>query len=198
MSAIRALKPNVTGEEAIHRFRPSGVWSYLGSLSRGPLRLLADVYVPFRLFRVEIRNGPSRQSLLLGLDAVRGELDPYRFDVLPTEAELIEIETRNRPEAMLDPVRSRELIIEKAQRLAFSSGFFRIRNLQICAQLIPFDLHVPYWLGFYGAGARAHVSVLDAVRRRFEGAKARQFFCDWLADGQADSRRLSSAGNFQS
>jgi hypothetical protein len=41
-------------------------------------------------------------------------------------------------------------------------------------------LHVPYWLGFYG-NAAARCRVLNAVRRRIEGAKASALFESWLA-----------------
>ena len=42
------------------------------------------------------------------------------------------------------------------------------------------DLHLPYWLAFYGEDA-ARCRVMDAVRRRIEGAKASAFFEEWLA-----------------
>jgi hypothetical protein len=41
-------------------------------------------------------------------------------------------------------------------------------------------LHVPYWLGFYG-NAALRCRVLNAVRRRMEGAKASALFESWLA-----------------
>jgi hypothetical protein len=40
---------------------------------------------------------------------------------------------------------------------------------------------MPYWLGFYGADGALRCRVLDAVRRRMEGAKARALFEHWLA-----------------
>jgi len=46
--------------------------------------------------------------------------------------------------------------------------------------LEPIELHVPYWLGFYG-NAAARCRVLNAVRRRMEGAKASALFESWLA-----------------
>ena len=62
---------------------------------------------------------------------------------------------------------------------------YRLRAPQILVQHEPMDLHVPYFLGFYGSGdgeSIARLRVLDAVRRRFEGAKARTLFEGWLAD----------------
>lgn len=181
MATIRSLKPNVTREEAIEQLSPGGLRGLLGYLGNGPLRSVATVYVPFRLYRVEIVNGPRRQSLLLAVDAVCGWLDPYRFDKLPDESEQIEIDTRNRPEAVLDVSRGVEALTQKVRRLVYSSGFFSIRDLSICPQFIPLDLHVPYWVGFFGREGHARLAVLDAVRRRLEGAKAREFFYLWLS-----------------
>jgi hypothetical protein len=45
---------------------------------------------------------------------------------------------------------------------------------------VPLDLHVPYWIGLYGTTAVRRLRVLDAVRRRFEGGKARALFEAWL------------------
>jgi hypothetical protein len=44
----------------------------------------------------------------------------------------------------------------------------------------PVELHVPYWLGFYGNKV-ARCRAMDAVRRRIEGAKATALFESWIA-----------------
>ncbi len=44
-------------------------------LAMGRLRAVADVYLPFRLHRVEVVNCGIRQTRFFGLDAVRGDLD---------------------------------------------------------------------------------------------------------------------------
>jgi len=46
---------------------------------------------------------------------------------------------------------------------------------------MPVELHLPYWLAFYGSNGAAKCRVMDAVRRRIEGAKAASFFEEWLA-----------------
>jgi hypothetical protein len=181
MATIRSLKPKVTREEAIEQFSPGGLRGLLGYLGKGPLRSVATVYVPFCLYRVEVVNGPRRQSLLLAVDAVCGWLDPYRFDKLPEESEQIEIETRNRPEAVLDARRAGEVLTEKVRRLVYSSGFFRISDLSICPEYVPLDLYIPYWVGFFGREEHVRLNVIDAVRGRQEGAKAREFFYLWLS-----------------
>jgi len=143
--------------------------------------MVATVYVPYRLFRLEIMNGSRRDTFLLAVDTVSGQLDPYRFVSAPEPSGLVEVETRNYPEALVADNVAGEIAKEKARRLIFSSGFFRIRNFSIRSEAEGVPFHVPYWIGFFGAGERANLSVLDAVRRRVEGSKARQFFRDWLA-----------------
>jgi hypothetical protein len=41
------------------------------------------------------------------------------------------------------------------------------------------------WIGFYDAGGRVRLRVLDAVRETFEGGKAQAFFHDWLSGEEA-------------
>jgi hypothetical protein len=57
-----------------------------------------------------------------------------------------------------------------------------VRNLEVRPRRLPVDLHIPYWLAFYGEGDRARLRVMDAVRRQMEGAKARALFEDWMLD----------------
>ncbi len=180
MARIRSLRANVTRDEAFEQFAAGSLAGLWRRLRLGPLRSLADVYVPFRLFTVEIRNGPRRETRFLAVDAVGGTLDPYGFHAIPGGKDFTEVETTNRLPAKLDESRLREVAIERTRRQLYSQGFFRIRELAISAEPVTGDLYVPYWIGFFGRGDRAHVVVLDAVRRRFEGAKARTLFEEWL------------------
>jgi hypothetical protein len=72
------------------------------------------------------------------------------------------------------------LLRQKVLRVIFQQGFFKIRDLKLEIALEPVELHVPYWLGFYG-NTTARCRVMDAVRRRIEGAKASALFESWLA-----------------
>jgi len=180
MTTIYSLRPNVTRAEAIEMLRGTGIARLL-SIRAGTLRSVADVYVPFRLYQAHVTNGRSRQSCCFALDAVSGALDPYEFECLPDPSELLRVETRNRPEPVLEEAQARKLLADKLRRLIFQRGFFRIRDLQIRAELVSCDLHIPYWIGFYGANEAVRLRVIDAVRGRFEGAKARAFFESWLA-----------------
>jgi hypothetical protein len=178
--SFRSLKPNVTHNEAVETFRGRGPGAFLTRLRNGALRCVADVYVPFRLYRVEISNGAAAQRHWFALDAVNGMLDLYEFARVPDEAETTNIESGNRVPASLEEAPGHELLREKVLRAVFQQGFFHVRAPKIEPVLEPVELHVPYWLGFYGAEPSVRCGVLDAVRRRLEGAKARAFFEAWL------------------
>ena len=183
MARIRSLKANVTREEAMQQFS-SGMFDFLRETTSGPLRSVADFYIPFRLFQIEILNGGRRDQRIFGLDAVNGSLDLYHFEQLPGERELTYMETRNCSEVLLGE-EGNQIVIAKVQRLLFSTGFFRVRNLQITAEPVAGEIYVPYWVGFRGRGSRARLAVIDAVRRKPEGAKVRQLLRAWLTSIRA-------------
>lgn len=180
MARIRSLKPNVTREEAIEQFSSDGVAGLLRNAVFGPLRSVAEFYIPFHLFQVEIVNRGKRDQRIFGLDAVNGSLDLYHFEQLPGLPDVIFLESRNCAQALLDEEHAQDVIIAKVRRLLFSSGFFRIRDLHISAEPVAGEIHIPYWVGFRGRGMGARLAVLDAVRRRVEGAKVRHLLEQWL------------------
>jgi hypothetical protein len=184
MARIRSLRPNVTREEATQQFS-SGLLDFLRGTTFGPLRSVADFYIPFQLFQVEILNGGKRDQRFFGLDAVNGTLDLYHFEQLPEEREVRYLETRNYAEALLGEAEAGKIVIAKVQRLLFSTGFFRVRSLRISAEPVPGEICVPYWVGFRGRGVRARLTVIDAVRRKPEGAKVRQLLQAWLTSIRA-------------
>ena len=145
-----------------------------------PLRSVADVYVPLYLFQVEIENRGAQHNSVLGLDAVAGTMDPYRFDKVPDGDETFELHTRNWLSATLQLEDAERLLLGKVQRYMYQQGFFRLREVRTTLRVVPTNLHIPYWLGFYGAEERAKIAVIDAVRRSREGAKARTMFESWL------------------
>ena|SRR6266571_6287887 len=181
MARIRSLRPNVTRDEAMQQFSPGGAVDFARSLLFGPVRSVADVYIPFRLFQVEIINAGKREQEFLGLDAATGILDLYHFDQVPPASHVIVMETRNCPPARLEDTQATELLLAKFRRVLFSRGFFRLRSLEISAVPLPGEIHIPYWVGFRGYGNAARMEVIDAVRRRFEGAKVRRVLQEWLA-----------------
>ncbi len=181
MARIRCLKANVSREQALQHFS-SGLAARLSQAAFGPLRSVADFYIPFRLFHIEVVNAGQRELSLLALDAVDGSLDPYRLEQLPGEGDVMPLETRNCAEPLLDEAEARKIIITKVERLLFSRSFFRVRDLSISAEPVAGEIYVPYWIGFRGRGARPHFTVLDALRRRPEGAKLRRLLQEWLTE----------------
>lgn len=118
---------------------------------------------------------------LFAMDAVDGSLDLFEFPELPSRQQLVTTDTRNRLEPSLSIGAASELLREKALRLIFRQGFFKVREASLNFVRRPDIVHLPYWLGFYCSGEIVRCRVMDAVRRRIEGAKASAFFEQWLA-----------------
>jgi hypothetical protein len=177
---IQALKPNVTQQEALRQFSGFGFSALYWRVRSGPLRRLADVYVPYRLYRVQYNIGRTPHASLFAMDAVNGSLDLFTFPRVPAAQNLVSIHTRNYIAPSLQSSSAEALLHQKVLRVIFQQGFFKLRDLKLEIALEPLELHVPYWLGFYG-NANLRCRVLDAVRRRIEGAKASAFFEAWLA-----------------
>jgi len=112
------------------------------------LRAVAELYIPFRLFRVQIVNRGVSAERLVALDAVSGTLDLYQFEHLPAEAETVPIETRNCPSPNFRTPPPSNWWSAKLRRILYSRGFFRMRDLQITAVPLEGEIHIPYWLGF--------------------------------------------------
>lgn len=180
VETIRSLRPSLSREEALLQLRRPGLTGLIRSLRDGSLLSVADFYIPFRLYRLKIRNGARTEEKLFGLDSVQGNFDLFSFDSVPQSQDLIDIETRNHPRPCLEEERANQLVIEKVRRIIFGSGFFRIRDLTLHAEPVPLDLHIPYWLGFCGSKDNLRLVVMDAVRCQIEGAKVRNFIHEWL------------------
>jgi len=176
---ICSLKANVTREEAIAQFTARGATRLIRTLSAGPLRSVAELYLPFRLFRARIVNRGALEERLVAIDAVAGALDLFQFDHLPTAHETVTLETRNHPAAQLSDAVAGERLVAKLRRVAYSRGFFRLQGLAITDEPVS-ELHVPYWIAFRGSNRHARIAIIDAVRRRFEGAKMRGLVETWL------------------
>jgi hypothetical protein len=177
-NSIKTLKPNVSKEEALRTFSAAGFSGLYWRMRTGPLRRIAEVYVQYFLFRV--KYGPARPRLF-AMDAVDGSLDLFEFPHIPGDPELLPVQGRNRLKAALAEERAAELLREKALRVIFQQGFFKLREHRLEINREPCELHLPYWLGFYGNDGAVRCRVMDAVRRRIEGAKASAFFEQWLA-----------------
>jgi hypothetical protein len=178
--SIRTLKPNVSQSEALACFSAAGFSALYWRVRGGPLRRIADVYVPFSLYTVRYKMAGAVRSRVFAMDAVHGSLDLFQFPRVPQAAEFITVATRNFLPVALSAARAEELLRHKVLRVIFQQGFFKLRDPQLQITNEHVELHIPYWLGFYGNHA-VKCRVLDAVRRRFEGAKACAFFEECLA-----------------
>lgn len=177
---IQTLKPNVTQHEALRTFSSAGLTTLYWRVRCGPLRRIADVYVPYWLYRVQYNMGRATHRTLFAIDAVNGSLDLFSFPRIPDARDLISVHTQNYVAPSQQSSGAEALLRQKVLRVIFQQGFFKVRDLNLQMAREPLELHVPYWLGFYGHSV-AHCRVLNAVRRRMEGAKASALFETWLA-----------------
>jgi hypothetical protein len=180
-SAIRTLRPNVTQDEAVHTFSALGLSALYWRMRSGPLQKIAGAYVPFRFYRIRYELGRTTYTRLFALDVVDGSLDLFEFPRIPEERELLSIDSRNCLAPALPEERAVGLLRERVLRIVFQQGFFKLRELRLDITREPCEIYLPYWLGFYGDERTVRCRVLDAVRRRIEGAKASAFFEQWLA-----------------
>jgi hypothetical protein len=178
--SIRTLRPRVTRDQAVDAFS-RGVVGVVRRLALGPLRSIADIYVPFRLYRVTIGHAARRQILVVGLESVAGILDLYRFDNVPEASEIAEVCTGNRVDAAISDAAARDRLAARIKRMTYQRvGFLAAGRFQLEIEPLDTLLHVPYWAGFFGRGDAASLVVMDAVRRQIEGAKAGRLIGDWL------------------
>jgi hypothetical protein len=176
---ISALRPKVTREHAVAMLS-RGVLGTARRMVLGPLRSVAEIYVPFRVYRV---TGRGRRAALLAIDAVTGELDLYHFDSIPDSTLLADVRTLNRIPAQLSIDANRDLLQDRMKRLTYQRvGFLAAPRFAVKVEPIGPTLHVPYWVGFFGSGEVAAPVVIDAVRRQVEGAKARRLVVGWLTE----------------
>lgn len=173
--AIRALPANVCEQEAIELL--SGGFA---SLFRPGLRRVASVYLPFQLFEVTVDDSPTIVQPF-AIDLLEGNLDAYGFESdWPT---LEDVNTRNRARNLLSLEAACGKALDRARRLIYQNGFFRLRNPGISVRCAGEVFHVPYWVGFYGDDSWLRIAVIDAVRRRREGAKVVEAITSWLRGG---------------
>jgi hypothetical protein len=177
---IQTLKSNVTQQEALRTFSGTGLGTLYWKMRSGPLRRIADSYLPYWLYRVQYNLGRAAHSTLFAIDAVNGSLDLFTFPSVPATSDLVSVQTRNHLAPSLPQSSAEALLRQKVLRVIFQQGFFKVRDLNLQVSAEPLELHIPYWLGFYGRTA-ARCRVLNAVRRRMEGAKASALFESWLA-----------------
>jgi hypothetical protein len=180
LSSIQSLRPKVSQSDALRKFTAAGPAGLLRALRLGPLQRIAQVYVPFYLYRVDYDLGREHQARLFAIDVVDGSLDLFEFPAAPKPADLSQVETRNALPTNLTDDAAQELLREKVLRVIFQQGFFKLRDAQMTFRREPLDLHLSYWLAFHGK-ENVRCRVLDATRNKIEGAKASALFESWLS-----------------
>ena len=183
MPTIQTLRSTLTHPAAERMLAPGGLKGQLLRWSRGDVRALAEIYIPYRLYRVAIDDRGARTSRYYAIDAASAVLDPYEFYGVP---DFDETSSRNVIVPVVPESTTRERAIEKLRRKLYSSGFFRLRNPSLTAELSVEEFYVPYWAGFFGVDHQLKVTVVDAVRHSVEGAKVRRIIQDWLLQRRAD------------
>ena len=162
---IRALRPAVDREHAVDLFARGLV----GSARRvvlGPLRSVADVYLPFRLYQVTVERGVNREACILGLDSITGALDLYRFDGVPSAPDVIQVCTGNHPEPAVSARSALDILESRVKRMAYQRFGFMSGRIRVDMTAIEGELHVPYWVGFFGRGEAASMPAIMAASRR--------------------------------
>jgi hypothetical protein len=180
-TSIVALRANVTQEDAVREFSSRRLSSMYWRMTAGRLQRIAEAYVPYQFYEVSYVMARAPLKRLFAMDVVDGSLDLFEFPQLPSPQQLVTTETRNCVESSLPTGAADKLLREKALRVVFQQGFFKVRETSLKFVRLPDIVHLPYWLGFYSSGAIVRCRVMDAVRRRIEGAKASAFFEQWLA-----------------
>lgn len=137
--------------------------------------------MPFRLYRARYAMNKERIHRIFAMDVVDGSLDLFEFRAVPEEQEFVTVQTRNCLPGKLNEENAEQILRDKVLRIVFQQGFFKLREASLEIEALPVEIHLPYWLGFYGASNALRCRVMDAVRRRIEGAKASAFFEQWLA-----------------
>lgn len=181
---ISILKSNMSSDQAIRKLMPPGLRGVLRRCWNGNVLGLADVYIPYRLYKVTMDDRRLQTTRYYAVDAATGALDAYEFQVPPPDQMFVEVATRNCHPVRLDEIRTRQLAVHRVRRSVFSKGMFRLSDPVFAAELLRRDFYIPYWLGFYGERQNLKVVVLNAVRQTYEGSKVCRLVENWLKEIQ--------------
>lgn len=179
---IRSIQSEVTHELAWQRLSSAGASGILRRWMTGRLLGIADIYIPYHLYKVQMDDRRVSTRRLLAVDALSGNLDPFEFAESPMQDRCVHVETRNYLPVQLSEAETHTLALAKFRRLLFSAGFFRLAKPEIAIELIEPALYIPYWAGFYGEEQSVRILALDAVRGTIEGSKVTNSVKAWLLE----------------
>lgn len=192
---FRSLQRRMGRDLAWRRLKPSGPAGLLLGWFLGPVNGIAEIYLPYRMYKVVVTDSRVKSTHCIAVDAAAGTLDPYEFPALPEPAAWEDVTSSNVHPAALEESQTRRIAVERTRRLFFSRGFFRLQSPQITAEWLGPEFYIPYWTGFYGDKHNVRIKVLDAVRQTVEGGKVRQLITRWLLQAQAEASVSVPAGH---
>lgn len=169
-------------EAALRNLSTSGLRGIVRRCLSGPARAIAEIYIPYRLYKITLNDRRLKSIPFYAVDAATGDLDPYEFAAPPEPHSWMEVETCNAHPVRLEENQTKNIVTEKVRRLMYSRGFFRLASPTITAELVQGEFHIPYWAGFYGDEQNIKVTVLNAVRQTMEGSKLRRLVETWLLE----------------
>ena len=140
---MAALRAKVSREEALGAFQSGWLAAMARMMVAGPLRSVAEAFVPFRLFRMMVADRDRMKEKFLAIDAVEGSLDLYGFDAVPTEPELVRVASRNVLPAVASVARCAELVEDRVRRMVYQRGFFQARGVRNVVEYTGSEFCVP-------------------------------------------------------
>ena len=171
------------------RQTPAGVFKRPGwrplywRMTAGSLQRIAVAYMPYQFYRSALRMARAPQMRFVRHGCVDGSLDLFEFPRLPGVPTLVTV-AHPQP-AGAQPVgglRAEELLREKALRAIFQQGFFKVRGQKLRDYRVDRTwCTCPTGWVFTLPARYVRCRVMDAVRRRIEGAEASALFEQWLA-----------------
>jgi hypothetical protein len=179
---ICSLRHETDATIALRKLASPAIGGLLQRWWSGPLRGVAEIYIPYRLYRVSVEDRRSRRVQHYALDSASGTLDPYQFAALPESQEWTEVEAPNCHPVKVEERRTRELAIETVRRRVFSRGFYRMTAPRFTAELIHPEFYLPYWVGFYGDDRNLSLKVMNAIRQTMEGSRVCHLLKTWLME----------------
>ena len=179
-ATVRALRSRVGRDAAVDAFS-GGLGGAFRRATCGPVRSVAEVYVPFLPFDVIIRRPRGVDHVVLGVDAVSATLDLYRLDAASSGDDLTHVRTRNHLKPVVSLSTAHDAIVVRMQRLIYQrAGFLAAGRVHVEAAAAGEAISIPYWVGFRGRRETASLVVMDGVRGQIEGAKVRRLIEGWL------------------
>ena len=80
---IYSLRHQADRTSAMRYLAPSRITAIFHRWWNGRLRGVAEIYIPYRLYKVSFEDRGSRLIQYYALDSASGTLDPYEFGKVP-------------------------------------------------------------------------------------------------------------------